>query len=117
MIIYFDPDRADAWVEVSPTGEPLTERQVKEAVFAAPEDANLYTRSSIAVDAARLRLLKNPGMGLQIITGDRVILVDDDGHPSDWDWKEELTTEILGEMARVRRASRKSLVQERPPTP
>lgn len=116
MILYFNPDQADAWVEVSPTGEPLTERQIKEAVLSAPEDATLYTRSSIAVDAARLRLLKTSSMSLQIITGDRVILVDDDGHPSDWDWKEELTMEILGEMARIRRNRRKSLVQERPLT-
>lgn len=115
MILYFNPDRADAWVEISPTGEPLTERQIKEAVLSAPEDAVLYTRSSIAFETARLRRVKSPHMDLQVVCGDLVLPIDDHGQPPNWSWKDELMTEILGEMARVRRSRQKSLVQE-PPT-
>lgn len=112
MILYFNPDRADVWVEVSPTGEPLTERQIKEAVLSAPEDAVLYTRSSVAFDAARLRRVKSPHMDLQVVFGDLVLPIDDHGQPPSWSWKDELTTEILGEMASMRRSRQKSLVQK-----
>lgn len=118
MILYFNPDRADAWVEVSPTGEPLTERQIKEAVLSAPEDAVLYTRSTIAFDAARLRYIKNLGMDLKIVTTDQTFVLDDEGLPTPgWDWKEEITMEILGEIAKVRRSRHKSLVQKPPTAP